>query len=473
MEEDEDEDEDEDSSTTVFSPATKINYDISNLDPDTQSEVRQLFRETPASEPPSLVLQWCQLNQEQGNKDSQFYAFQLHEMVPRSIRIGSPGSKYSSPRCNCMQDSDKPCRHLIYLLDQINAISSDQIKDMQVQQLGPSGASTGMGQPFERISNFHLDLLSSSLHCDVGSPDSKTEANPVRLEETREILATVAKSDADDLAIKHYRNDVFEKGGSNLRDHDIITYDDLTKTVAKMLVTNNDFFAYFLKLLPSSSKARDPFRKIQQHIDRVLGALDAYSQQPLSYGKEATTDSAEGPRDVSWATAHVLGAVSRIKGLLQNRDDAPSPSERASAARTLVQILHTIVFDWNRDLPLSTLAPGNNLYWRLIGSQSSAASSAFVLDTLSQLPEQNQWIETLEDIEAQLSTCGPPAGYMRRLRDLIALMRSSRPAATPTRSGFVKQGASRADATRGGSSVGSKRSSGDGSGRQGGAKRAR
>lgn len=460
--EEDEEDYDEDSSSTVVrSPATKISYDISGLDLDTQSEVRQLFRETPASEPPSLVLEWCQLNHDQRDKDGQFYAFQLHEVeiIPRSIRIGSPGSKYASPKCNCMQDSDKPCRHLIYLLDQINSIASDPPQEEPVQRLGPSGVPVGMGQPFERISNFHLDLLSSSLHCDVGSPDSKAEVSRVRLEETREILASIANADADDLAVKEYRNDIFQDRGSLLKDHDIVTHGDLTKTLVHILVTNDDFFAYFLKLLPPSSRARDPFHKIQQHVDRVLAELD---------GPPRATP-AEGPRDAAWAAAHMTRAASRIQALLQHRDDAPSPAERAAAARTLVRILHAVVFRGHSSSSSSPPPPPPPAAAAAVAAPASSA----VLDALAQLPEQNQWIEALVDVEERLVAYGAPAGALLvRLRGLLAQMRRSRPAA-PAAPSSAAVGETARQGGGSGAGGGSKRAGGDGGGREGGAKRPR
>ncbi|KAJ4394533.1 hypothetical protein N0V93_003752 [Gnomoniopsis smithogilvyi] len=456
-----DEDEDEDTRTVVSSPFTMISYDISDLDPDIQSEVRQLFRETPVSEPPPLVLQWCQFNQDQ--QDNQFYAFQLHEVVPRSIRIGSLTSRYRHARCNCMGDSPKPCKHLIYLLDQLNRITGDKLLDEPVQKLRSDGASAQLDRPFEKIASFHLDLLASNLHCDVGSPESQANINPVRLEETRELLAAVGNSDADDYAVKHFRPDIFEDRDSLLQQHNIITDDDLTKTVAKMLMTNNDFFAYFLKLLGPTSKARDGFWSIQRHVDRVLRELDAHYLKSTSQ-ETAIAHGAEGPRDVAWAAAHILRAVATIQYLLQNREDAPSPAERASAARTLVRILHTVVFEWNRDITASSSSinpvPGstdNNLYLRLMDTQTTPTSTSFILDSLAHLPEQNQWIETLEEIEAKLMTYAPPPAFMLRLRNLITLMRSSRPAAGRKSS----------------SAAGSKRSGGEGSGRQGGPKRAR
>lgn len=475
-------DDDEDTRTIVCSPATRISYDISNLDPETRSEIRQLFPYTSTGDPPQMVLQWCQLNQEQ--HDGQNYAFQLTETVPRSVRIGSSTSRYAKPTCNCMEDSEKPCRHLMYILDQLDYLTSNSLLDERVRSLGPQGYSSEMSQPFERISKYHLDLLASNLHCDVGSPESNTQPNAVRLQETQEILATIAKSDDDEYAVKHYRPDLFDHHGSILKEKGIISYDDLTSTVAKMLITNNDFFAYFLKLLEPNSIARDPFRKIQQHVDRVLGELDKYSRGP---GAQAST--VEGPRDVPWAAAHITRAVCTIQYLLQKRADAPSSAERASAARTLIRILYVIVSEWNRNIqqPSTLRTPSSssflsdqNLYQTLIGSRTDTPRT-FVLDTLVQLPEQNQWIETLEEIESRLldGTYGPPATFMRRLRDLISLMRGNR-GSTSAVGGTTEEGGGSRDAAGGGhvrdaGLTGSKRSGGGGggSGRTGGPKRAR
>ncbi|ROW11143.1 hypothetical protein VMCG_01174 [Cytospora schulzeri] len=505
------EEEEDDEKMVIRSPTTNIRYDISSLDPETQAGVRQLFRESPTEETPQLVLQWCQSVQEQ--QDGQFYAFQMHEVVrkSRAIRIGSTQSRYRKPWCNCMGNSDKPCKHLIFLLDQLTHHTTGQRPPEEPVHL--ANGTEGDNNPFESISSFHLDLLASKLHSDVGSPDSRPAVNPVRLQETREILVSIAQPDMDDYSVKEYRPDIFEDPGTTFENNDIISYNDLTRTVANMLMTNNEFFAYFLKLLGPNSRAGNPFRKIQQHIDRVLSELDSYARNPSS-----ATNAAEGPRDVPWAAAHITRAVSAIQSLLQNRPDAPSPTERATAARALVRILHTVILDWNRDVPFAqgniiatsdssssssnrpspTTTPqpsppppsrqepqeeeeeeaaataaaapplvDRNLYQRLIGSQTRT-SSAFVIDVLTQLPEQNQWIETLEEIEARLGEYNPPAGYMGRLRDLIALMRSSRPAGvTPAVGGPAGPGPG---ASRTG---GKRRGGGGGNGREGGAKRAK
>lgn len=461
----------------VRSPNTDICYDVSNLDPETQKSVRQLFRSKHGQQPPQFVIQGCRSHVE---NDSHFYAFEMLEtvLVPRSIRVGSPRSKYRKPKCFCMGDNEEPCKHLIYLLDQVNYHTAGH-ESGSPEHLGPDGYATEMGHPFEKISDFHIDQLATSLHCKIISPRSTSEVSPAHLQEVREILASVEEPDPDDYACDNFRPDIFDKSQEMPGENALISYGDLTHTVAKMLIKNRRFFAYFLGLLEPGSKARDPFRKIQQRVDRVLVDLDAFSRDPS--GTLISRSATEGNPDVPWAAAHIERAVSTIQALLQTRSDSPSSAtERASAARTLVRILHVIVLHWNRDvnyspataasLPTPTAAAAalalneGNLYHRLIGGRTHG-SSAFVIDVLRQLPEQNQWIETLEEIEDQLSEYTPPAAYMIRLRELILSMRSIRP-------GLISETHTSGPSTRGGSSMaGNKRSRGGGSGREGGVKR--
>lgn len=479
-----DDDNEQEAPVIVRSPTTDINYDISGLDRETQKEVRQLFRAKLGQQPPQLVLQGCRSHVED---DNHHYAFHMLETVRvhRSIRVGSPRSQYRKPKCVCMGDSERPCKHLIYLLDQVNYHTAGHDSG-STEHLGPDGYPTEMGHPFEKISDFHLDQLATSLHCNIISPDSTSEMNPAHLQEVREILASVEEPDLDDYACDRFRPDIFDNPQAISEKGALISYEDLTHTVANMLIKNKEFFAYFLRLLEPSSKARDPFRKIQQRVDRVLGDLDAFSRDPS--GASIRKSATEGNPDVPWAATHIERAVSTIQAILQNRSDAPSsPIERASAARTLVRILHVVVLYWNRDVNYSpatitstssgATAPSSptqtaaapalherNLYHRLIGGQTHG-SSAFVIDVLAQLPEQNQWIETLEEIEDRLGAYAPPAWYMGRLRDLILRMRSIRPAPTPEAysSGPRSRG--------GGSTAGNKRSRGGGNGREGGSKR--
>jgi hypothetical protein len=78
----------------------------------------------------------------------------------------------------------------------------------------------------------------------------------------REILASAEEPAFDDYARDRFRPDIFDKPQKDPREDTLISYGDLTHTVAKMLIKNRRFFAYFLGLLEPTSIARGPFRKI-------------------------------------------------------------------------------------------------------------------------------------------------------------------------------------------------------------------
>ena len=83
-----------DEAPSVIRSPSRLSYRIDNLPPDAQSRVREAFKD-----PPRLTLQYCRL------RDG-VYAFQMSELVPRSIRIGGPGSPFPSPRCSCAAARD-------------------------------------------------------------------------------------------------------------------------------------------------------------------------------------------------------------------------------------------------------------------------------------------------------------------------------------------------------------------------------
>ncbi|KAJ9142123.1 SWIM zinc finger protein [Pleurostoma richardsiae] len=474
----------EDSPMVVRSPKTNLVYNISNLPEQTQELVRQLFHESPQDEPPQIVLQWCQLSREE--QGSQFYAFQMHEIVPRSVRIGGPESRYPVPRCNCMRQGSALCKHLITLLDQINYHTSYAQNADRELTLEPTGYTAETGSAFDRISAFDLSVLAEGLHCDVGPPESKTQPSPQRLREAREILAAVAAGvdERDDEAVERYRRDLFDDPGA--LGGGIIARGDLEQTVLQMLLANNDFFAYFLRLLAPNDRARDPFRWQQQRVDRVLSLLDAHSISLASTASPSSAGAATTPsmpsHDVPWAATHLLQATQTIQALLQRSDRPPEPWERASAARVLVRTLRAVVFSYARDAHPGANTTDRNLYQRLIGSSSSsgAGSGSFVVDALALLPDQNQYIDELESIEEAIGVLGCPEAYLRKLRGLIARLRSNRSAGGssggggPGGGGGGGAGGSRGSRSTpsGSRGAGSKRTQG-GNGREGGAKRVR
>ncbi|KAM0285969.1 hypothetical protein ACHAQH_001158 [Verticillium albo-atrum] len=292
------------------------------------------------------------------------------------------------------------------------------------------GFAEEVGDPFSSISDFHLDVLADSLRCQVVHPDSgddddeddeDEDLNPSRVQEARELLASVAGVDPET-----YRDDIFTDPtpGTN-----IIKRRDLECTIFRMLLDNNDFFHYFLSQARPSDPVRDPFNKLEKRVRRVLRDLDAYSARNAS-----SPPPEEGPRNVPWAARHILGVTNLINTTIFKRDAPLAPRERTSAAHTLVHILSAVVAR-NRDAHPGPTPLDRNLYARLIGD---AARSDFVIGTLLLLPDAAApFLSDLETVAEAIGVHGAPAAYAEKMARLLASLK--KPARTGSVSGSKRQ----------------------------------
>ncbi|KAK2002805.1 hypothetical protein LX36DRAFT_707504 [Colletotrichum falcatum] len=421
---------DDDDPSVVRSPS-RLNYRLDRLSADARLRVREAFRD-----PPRLSLQYCRLRDD-------VYAFQMTEMVPHSIRIGAPGSPFATPRCSCRQEQQQqrngaPCRHLLWLLDQLVKQTLYEYDPASPLTMTTEGYPEEIGDPFSTISDFHLDVLADSLRCDVVTPASGLEGsdcsvsdpdsdadmeehpNPHRVQEARELLSAVTACSPEG-----HRPDLFSDPSHAGKKR--VKRDDLEGTIFRMLLDNNDFFHYFLSQTRSTDPVNDPFRKLARRVDRVLRELDTWaSSSPLS--TPAVGASAEGPPDVAWAARHITGVVGLIRTAILKRDRPLEPRERTSAARVLVHILAAVV-ERNRDFlgPRGTAtAPtasrrDRNLYLRLVGDRDED----FVLGVLNLLPPDAaaQFLHSLEDTLDRLGTNGAPASYIEKFRSLTSRLR--------------------------------------------------
>ncbi|OHW95567.1 hypothetical protein CSPAE12_05736 [Colletotrichum incanum] len=414
---------DDDDSSVVRSPS-RLTYRVDKLSADARLRVCEAFRD-----PPRLYLQYCRLRDD-------VYAFQMTELVPRSIRIGSPGSPFATPRCSCREQQQKngpPCKHLLWFLDQLVKQTLYDHDPTSPLTMTPDGYPEEIGDPFTDISDFHLDVVADGLRCDVVTPDSEDSdedeehPNPHRVQEAREMLSAVAASSPEE-----HRPDLFSDppniGKKPVKRH------DLEGTIFRMLLDNHEFFHYFLSQMRSTDPVNDPFRKLSQRVDRVLRELDAwaFSSSTSAPGDSAPGDSAPGdsaqrPPDVAWAARHITGVVGLIRTAIFKRDRPLEPQERTSAARALVHILAAVV-ERNRDFvsPRATTTTATsrrdrNLYLRLVGDRDED----FVLGVLNLLPPDAaaQFLHSLEDILDQLGINGAPASYVEKFRSLISRLR--------------------------------------------------
>ncbi|KAH7163073.1 SWIM zinc finger family protein [Dactylonectria estremocensis] len=420
-ESDSDSSEFEDESPTVIRSPSKLTYLIDHLPKSTQDAVRDAF-----TEPPRIALQKCR-------RIDNTYAFQMTELVTRSIRIRASKDGASQLSCSCGQ-RDEPCEHLLWLLDQVVKQTVYDQDTAQPLKMTNGGYPKEMGDPFQSIASHHLDLLADGIHCQVINPDSEydNELDLYRTQEARELLASVYGVPPDE-----YRPDIFAHPSVGRR---VFKRRDLDRTIFRMLLDDHHFFHYFHSLASPTDPINDPFRKLSQRVDHVLRDLDTYAAAASAPAAPQTPDpSRESPRDVRWAAGHITGAVRLIRHELYTRDRPLQPFESISAARSLVRILESVVAR-NRDSHAGAARRDRNLYLRLIGD----CDEDFVLGVLALLPEAaSQFLNDLEAVLAQIGVHGAPAPYAARFRALLDRLRTSSRGSGLKRSSVQGQGADR------------------------------
>ncbi|KAM7205815.1 hypothetical protein V8F20_003048 [Naviculisporaceae sp. PSN 640] len=403
-------DEDEDAGNAVTSP-TGLKYNITHLPRKTQRVVREIFNQQVTPTPPQISLELCGIKEDDTEDDGVFYAFQMHEVVPCSVRLGSRHSKrFSTPRCECpdaRHRDERPCKHLIWLFDRISKETLFDHDPEDELTLTEYGYARELGDPFQQISEIRLDVLADSLHCDIAAPNCDTAPpSHARIREAREMVAAVAGVDQREL--EHYRTDLETSYNSAT----LIRRGDIEATFFSLLLASHSLAAWVRQELHPPEPVIDPFRALHQRALRVITELDAFSsslQDPSTIqARRIEGKEAEGPRNVAWAATQIRHCVRRIEKLVSRGTTPLAAWERASAARALVGILKAVVHH-NR-----------NLFMLLVGNQDTS----FVFSALDMLVDQSQFIEELEDIMDLLGRFGAPASYASNMRGLITRMRS-------------------------------------------------
>ncbi|KAK4191758.1 hypothetical protein QBC35DRAFT_374968 [Podospora australis] len=420
----EDGEEEEDGDEGVISSATGLSYDISALSQRTQEVVRGLFNQESTHGLPQISLELCGMKEEDSPDSDRFYAFQMHELVPCSIRIGARNNKkYSIPRCECADAryrNLRPCKHLIWLFDRITKETLFDHDPESPLTLTEFGYSEELGDPFEQISRVRLDILAEDLHCGIFDSDSDTmSSDRARVTQAREIVATLAGVPPWDF--DSYRPDLNASYGALSAIHP----GDLEATLFSMILTSHSLAQWVRSGLEPFTPPVDPFRQIQQRVSKIISELDAYSSAlrdpSLADSRHTHGKDIEGPRNVIWAATQIQHWVQRIEKLL-SRGSNPLPEKaRASAARSLVTILKSVA-NHNTESHPGPTADDRNLYMRLIGNHDTG----FVYSALELLVDQSQFTEELEAIMDLLGRHGAPTSYVSNMRGLINRMRSHR-----------------------------------------------
>ncbi|KAM7223158.1 hypothetical protein V8F06_001371 [Rhypophila decipiens] len=413
-------DEDEETGNVLSSPSG-LKYNTTNLSPKTQRVVKEMFNQQATEPPPQISLELCGIKEE-SEDDGIFYAFQLHEIVPCSVRLGSKHSKrFSKPKCECPDAryrNARPCKHLVWLFDRISKQTLFDHDPEAELTLTEYGYAQELGDPFQQVSDIRLDVLAEGLHCDVAAPNCDTAPpSRSRLREARELLAAIVGVESNEL--ETYRTDLETSHNSSA----LIRRGDLEATFFSLLLASHSLATWVRQEIQPPEPVIDPFRAQHQRVLRIISELDAYSsslqdaealQARRIEGKEA-----EGPRNVSWAAAQIQHCVRRIEKLIGRGASPLTAWERSSAARALVGILKAVV-NHNIESHGGNTTDDRNLFMLLVGNHDTG----FVFSALDMLVDQSQFIEELEDIMDLLGRFGAPASYAANMRSLITRMRS-------------------------------------------------
>ena len=420
MESEYDEEEDDNDDPDVIVSPSKLTYSLTGLDERGRDNAVDAFS-------------YPQMTLKVYAPRDQHVVFQVAELSTYNIQTGAEGSPYAVPACTCGCDAEKenegrgrntePCRHLIWLFDQM--AREMLIDDGRPLTMTRAGHAAELGNPFERISDFHEDVLADSLHCNPrDGPSSR------RVQETREMLASL-----NNIPTEQYRPDLLRLGAKmaagreeegeqeeeELEEGEVVERRDLEATIFRMLLRNDEFFSYFLSSMPRDEPVHNRFRRLEQRAAAALAGLDAYTEDPSQPG---ATSASGRPKDVQWCAAHLALVLDQIYASVQHAREPLEPWEQAAAARAAVHVLEGVVERAGRASGLPSLPRGQrDLYFCLMGDRDRD----FAIRVLNQFSRATlaPWADRLAAVEDRILQHGAPASYVTKLRSLIDRLQDS------------------------------------------------
>ncbi|KAJ3498224.1 hypothetical protein NLG97_g1301 [Lecanicillium saksenae] len=404
--------EEEEDSDQVRSP-TRLVYNLEALPEKTKSTVRDAF-----NEPPQMVVQHCR-------QVGDTFAFQMSEVVTRSVRIRAPSNGEARMSCSCAQgarkDEKEPCQHILWLLDQLVKQTLYDTDHEQPLTMTSAGFPEEMGDPFRAISDHHLNIVADGLHCRYVDPDGydPRQVDQLRIQESRELLSSVYQSSP-----YSFRPDIFDEP---LLGPPIVKAKDLDYTVFRMLVDDDNFFHYFLSEATRGSDVIQQFRLLSHRINAVLQDFDQHNLDNSDNG----SNTPRGSHTVAWAARHIQGVISLIRYAIWSGERPLKAAEKDAAAKALIHILSSVVRRYDRNL-FGGRRQERNLYLRFIGD----VDCGFILNELELIPEGALlYIHNLEMVLNDICVNGAIDTYVNRFRKFIAQLKARGPSLSLKREG--------------------------------------
>jgi hypothetical protein len=376
-----------------------------------------------------FVLEYCGSKEEQAPRHGQYFVFQLGETKNHTVRIRAPALNYNNIECsNC--NEQQPCRHVFWLLDQINKYTLTDSQKRGSLTLSKRGYPSEVPSPYERISRLGIEELAKMAHWKV------QEARAV---EIQEMMAALSPNIAE-----NFRPDIFDQLPMDQSLESALDRRDLAAFVAKSLMTNQDLFYHFRAHITPSHCAKDFFRKMREKADSSMSHMARYLESGIVENHTVP--------NIPWCARVLIDIVTSIRSRVL--DAYLTKTAKAEAANTLVHILNEVV-NRNGDAYAGRVWEGKperkmpdrdkNLFHRLIVSPVRTADDPFIIDVLSYLTDSSQHLvdrmevigevlERMEVIGEQMPKGGAPSTYTAKFRELILRMKRDL-ASGPKRSG--------------------------------------
>lgn len=397
----------DDDSSSSEAGISEITYDRRELSPGAKDRFEAAFDGR-------FIVEYCGERTESAGR-GKYIAFHMGETVGHLIRIGAPGGNYNNVECsNC--NEPQPCRHVFWLLDQINkhTLTDDQKRSPLL--LSKHGYPSNFPGPFERISDTGLETLAERASWEVRPAHYTGPNRELRVEEIREIMAVLSPHISDE-----YRPDIFNNLLAHQSFESALAQRDLEAFVARSLMVANDLFRHFRAFVSPNHCATDFFRKMRERADEALARHSKY----LLTGRPGPNNEI---CDIKWCAVTLTDIVGSIRTKILKSTLGRPP--KAEAAETLVHILGEVVDRngdaysgriWDKSPQRKMPDKDKNLFHRLTVSVARSSDPPFIQYELNYLADASQHVvDRLEEIVEQMAQGGAPSAYAAKFRELIS-----------------------------------------------------
>ena len=378
--------------------------------------------------PQLFALDFCQekvdINQDR------YFAFQVitARLETNAIRIGP----HVGVQCRCGEDG---CLHIQWLLGQLGL--SEPGVDQRIALIGLDSICEDHQWEHRPDEGWDSQASRWELRKTYTGPIADRQSQSTflaRKQAARDIVASFSS----DQVYEEFRYDVFDQGDGSLLTGEVYTTKDLSATLCKMLIRNDDIDYHFKHLVPYESRDIDYFHKMYSKGERAVHHLVEYADTGIENSWSALRPAGNVlsfAHDISWCGQELVNITHYVSRRCERRGIKPRAQE--TAADTLMGILRLVIgknysmysnITWKRRVPHAERTSNTNLFQHLLGPDSVGlcAQGNFIIEGLELIPDAClRYIEELERTLTLLEQFGydAPAQYRNRLSAFITKLK--------------------------------------------------